>query len=564
MPSKFASSNAMGMPTSGLASRRAAQHITPLPLSDAARSGDVDAGAPTPRTSRSHLLAGLRTAPRTSTATNFPASPTVGASGQQAAFGRSNANAGHDGYYNAPRTAHPFFGGGGNSTQAASMGAQYTTADQNMRAPEIRIQDGPDEADYAQMVGINMYLAQQQQQLQQHLMNLQSMAQQSMAQQFQGRHDPLSQQQLQQQQYMMYAQQLQITQMQQQLAASQLPSMFAYVDPATGQQILLTPAQAAQLGNVNAGDMMASIQGASNAPMVQVSPPTEHQQPVHQQHQHQHQQNQHQHRHHQGQGQHGFRTGTPPKRFDSPVDTVPLPPPSANAFRRGHKKAPSLAHINSSLSAALSQDAPRSAGPRTPSFPQTPLTGGFMPGQNRAGEHPIRQPRNPPPMDELVAKPTAKHEGSKNFAARTRRSAVSSLVRAGLGRRNGTSSSIGSVATSPTSETADGLVSSPVMDDSDSERSGSGSLSGDIECSLPSSRSSASSTWGAIGSDRPSSRQKSRQSVDSVTSACDSDNGTFANVFKNAQRATKETSGSDVQRKGAKLVLTKAGVSTVA
>jgi hypothetical protein len=166
-------------------------------------------------------------------------------------------------------------------------------------------------------------------------------------------------------------------------------------------------------------------------------------------------------------------------------------------------------------------------------------------------------------MDELVAKPTAKHEGSKNFAARTRRSAVHNLVRAGLVRRNGTSSTLGSGSASPVSETAE-EVTSPVTDESDSERSGSGSLAGDIECSLPSSRSSASSTWGAIGSDRPSSRQKSRKSVDSVssvTSACDSDNSTFANVFKNAaQRAAKENAGQE-SRKGSMLVLTKNGAT---
>ncbi|KAA8572533.1 hypothetical protein EYC84_003143 [Monilinia fructicola] len=35
-----------------------------------------------------------------------------------------------------------------------------------------------------------------------------------------------------------------------------------------------------------------------------------------------------------------------------------------------------------------------------------------------AGEHPIRQPRGPPPIEELRARPTSLFEGSKNFASR--------------------------------------------------------------------------------------------------------------------------------------------------
>ncbi|KAJ3472365.1 hypothetical protein NLG97_g11050 [Lecanicillium saksenae] len=133
----------------------------------------------------------------------------------------------------------------------------------------------------------------------------------------------------------------------------------------------------------------------------------------------------------------------------------------------------------------------------------TPLTGGYGPGQGRAGEHPVRQPRGPPSLDELKAKPTAKHEGSKNFATRTRRSAVHNLVRAGIG---------------------------------------SGSLAGEEECT--SSRTSASGGWGAIGSDRPGSRQMGRKS-DSVDVT-----GSFANVFK------KDHDAIDLQRKAPRMVLT--------
>ena len=65
----------------------------------------------------------------------------------------------------------------------------------------------------------------------------------------------------------------------------------------------------------------------------------------------------------------------------------------------------------------------------------TPMTGTFGPGQARAGDHPIRQPRGPPSLEELVAKPTSNHEGSKNFVTRQRRRAVNNLVKAGLERR---------------------------------------------------------------------------------------------------------------------------------
>ena len=79
-------------------------------------------------------------------------------------------------------------------------------------------------------------------------------------------------------------------------------------------------------------------------------------------------------------------------------------------------------------------------------FPPTPLTGGFGPGAARAGEHPIRQPRNPPNLEELIAAPTAKHEGSKNFATRQRRAALGNLMRAGSVRRAVSGSSRGSPA----------------------------------------------------------------------------------------------------------------------
>jgi hypothetical protein len=591
----------MGVPTPGLGQRRATQRITPLPLGELRPSADVDAGAPTPRTSRSHLLAGLRTAPRTSTATNFPASPTVPTHGQhQAAFGRAGAGAGADGYYNAPRTAHPFSGGGSLQQQAAMAG--YTTAQplqqqqQQQQPPEIRIQDGQDhQMDTAHMA---ILLAQQQQQIEQQLQALQLLAVQQQQQMLQARADGSLSQQRQQR---MYAQQMQIAQLQNQLAAAQLPGMY-YADP--NQALLMAQMADAGMQGVPMAHLAEQQQQMHNMQQLQQLQQLQFQQQQQQQQLHHHHQQQLYANQMQGSAQTnasrapgGFRSGSPPKRFEPSADAVPLPPPSANAFRRAHKKTPSLA-LGTVLAAV--QDAPRSAGPRTPSFPQS----GHGPGQGRAGEHPTRQPRGPPPMEELAARPTSRHEGSKNFAARARRSAVSSLVRAGLDRRSNSgsaassaSSSVagGSGASSPTlldrplivqvpapAAVADALVHSPT-EDSDSERSGSGSLAGDadVECSLPSSRSSSSSTYGAIGSDRPSSRQKSRQSVDSVTSVatadsagavecCDDGNtstattaasSTFANVFKKAALPREKQAG---EARKAKLVLTRSGSTSQA
>ena len=211
---------------------------------------------------------------------------------------------------------------------------------------------------------------------------------------------------------------------------------------------------------------------------------------------------------------------------------------------------------------ATAEDGPKSAAlPKTAGFPMTPSVAGFGPGQARAGEHPVRQPRGPPPLDEIIAKPTTKFEGSKNFAARTRRNAVHNLVRAGMERRRAPGSS-GSM--SPVSPDHDVVFSVSSDNDSDSVHSVSGSLSGPLARGSP-----RTSLHGAIGSDRPSSRQKqhpavpqkkmSTDSYTSVTSAssdeCLSASDSFAAVFKNGG---KKPEVSEVQRKAPMLVLTSA------
>ncbi|KAM0280845.1 hypothetical protein ACHAQH_003875 [Verticillium albo-atrum] len=547
-------SNGLAMPASGLASRRGSQNLKPLSLASPP-AGQQENGVPTPRTSRSHLLAGLRTAPKSATASTFANSSSM-ASPTAQTFSNRNSIAGSiypqgTNTYNAPKTAMPQYGQQQGYSQMMNMNQhqQQFTTEQVLAPPEIHVddQDQMDPQLYAQLVATNMYLAQQQRALQQELLNIQVAAQQ-----FQGLNIGSAQQQMQiqQQQMAMYQHQQRVQSMQQSMLGvmgnqqqMQQQQVYAYVDPMTGQTKYYVDPNAGQANMAALIDQSQLAQGygsqqqtpQNNTPRVQVSPPAENNTTPF------------------------FRTTSPPKRNESPIDVAPLPPPSANAFRRGHKKIVSLAMPSLNNSLALSNDAPKSAGPRTASFPVTPLTGGYGPGQARAGEHPVRQPRGPPSIEELKAKPTTKHEGSKNFAARTRRSAVHNLVRAGRERRKGTGSSSGSM--SPVSESAEEM-NTPITDnESDSGRSGSGSLSGDMECSLPSSRTSTIGSWGAIGSDRPGSRQKTRKSLDSVSSAtsgCESErDNSFASVFKNAgQKAEVEI--AEGQRKAPMLVLTSA------
>ena len=101
---------------------------------------------------------------------------------------------------------------------------------------------------------------------------------------------------------------------------------------------------------------------------------------------------------------------------------------AAAAGSRRHRKTSSL----STCTIADAGEPPRTAVPK---LPATPMTATFGPG-HASGTHPIRQPRGPPSIEELKAKPTSKDEGSKNFATRQRRRAISRLVSAGIERRS--------------------------------------------------------------------------------------------------------------------------------
>ena len=133
----------------------------------------------------------------------------------------------------------------------------------------------------------------------------------------------------------------------------------------------------------------------------------------------------------------------------------------------------------------------------------------------------MRQPRGPPSLEELVAKPTSKHEGSKNFATRQRRRAVHNLVRAGNERRGETRSfgyhSSGGTNT-PSSE------KEFTFSDGDEGTVRSGSLS-----SKPSLGSLRAAANGAIGSERKERSSRERRSQDSPYSSTPTseDGGSF-------------------------------------
>ncbi|KAH7068299.1 hypothetical protein BKA63DRAFT_111762 [Paraphoma chrysanthemicola] len=472
----FQSQGGIGMPTSSFGSRGKGAALKRLSLASPPKVGTIaEDSVATPRTSRSHLLAGLRTAPKTPTSAQPPASApynqrqhNIGGNNPNR-FSRQNMNQG------VPQTAI------GNSFPAANQyNQQPMMYDQVLAPPSVQYDDSEMDPNIAaQLLATEMYLAQRQQQLQQQLLTL-------TAQQFgnMNMNGGMRQQQYPNTPYTpqmnAYGQQFQNPQIQE----TNQPGVYLVFNQMTGQyQYVVDP----NFQQDNGGEVQATNLSHSpppptpgfqrsppkvDTPLVQVSPPNE-----------------------INPSPWGVRSASPPKKSNTPPqDVIPLPPPSANAFRRGHKKNLSSLAVDAK---AQTPDGPKSAFVRPVGFPATPMTGTFGPGQARAGEHPVRQPRGPPSIEDLREKPTTKHEGSKNFATRQRRQAVGNLVRAGIGRRT---QRTGSGSASPDSDTF------PSSDnDSDSVRSGgSGSLSG--KPSIGSLRAVAN---GAIGSERKASKERS-------------------------------------------------------
>lgn len=490
----FAPNGGLGMPTNSFASRGKGASLKRLSVAAPPKVASIAENSvetPTPRTSRSHLLAGLRTAPKTPTSAQPPASAPYGQRQHNLGGAETARFGGRQGMNNqgVPQTAAIGSGFSGFNQYNNNGGQQQQMLyDQVLAPPQLQFDDGEMDPNIAaQLLATELYLAQRQQQLQQQLLNL-------TAQQFGTMNlgGGMRQQQFPNTpftpQMNAYGQQFQNTSVPQEtgqpglfLAFNQFTGQYQYVvDPSFHQPQQDSPNDIqAQAVSSNLSHSpppptpgFASSPPKVDTPTLQVSPP-----------------------HEINPSPWGSRSASPPKKsLTPPQDVVPLPPPSANAFRRGHKKTLSSLALDGKTETV---DGPKSAFTRPVGFPATPMTGTFGPGQARAGEHPIRQPRGPPPLEELQTSPTTKHEGSKNFAARQRRQAVNNLVRAGIGRRGQRAGSAGSA--SPDSENF------PLSDnDTDSVRSaGSGSLSG--KPSIGSLRAAAN---GAIGSERKASKER--------------------------------------------------------
>lgn len=379
----------------------------------------------------------------------------------------------------------------------------YTLPEQVLAPPAIETTGdlGADDDLYAELMSTNLFLAAQQQRLQQQLISVTAAAQQ-----FQGLSlgMPMGQQQpfpsLAMPGMGFYQQQLQQGVQPVVQPVPGQPGMYYVYNPLTGQQNYI-------YDNVTEEDAQEEVQSPN--PQIptfhaEVSPPPESVQSA----------------------MNRSHPPSPPQSSPSPPqDHAPLPPPSANAFRRGHKKSSSFgpAAPKGTIDTARANTS-ASGAPRTTAFPSTPATGTFGPGQGRAGEHPIRQPRGPPELEELVAKPTSKHEGSKNFAARQRRRAVHNLVRAGIERR-GESRSLGNNSSGGTNTPAS--EKEFAFSDGDDVTARSGSLS-----SRPSLGSLRAAANGAIGSERKERSSRERRSQDSpfnLATPASEDGGFFGN-----------------------------------
>ncbi|KAF2759012.1 hypothetical protein EJ05DRAFT_329446 [Pseudovirgaria hyperparasitica] len=473
----------LGMPGAGFASRGKGSQLKRLSVASppkVASISETQESVPTPRTSRSHLLAGLRTAPKT------PTGP-VPASAPYNQAQHRGYNDQYRGYGQAmPQTATGATFGSNGYGQQYGMSAQqqvYSLPEQVLAPPTMQYaQDEQTDPNFlAQLMATELFLEERRKQLQRQLLSLtnQGLPVDDHASYGQQYLNPTMGQQMSYQQQQFLAQQQQQAMNAVQVAFNPLTGQYQYVvDPSMQTQLASSPPPPTP--------SYTSSPPKTHTPTfrAEVTPPDEKVNPF-------------------------ARSSSPPKKSPSPqADVTPLPPPSANAFRRGHHKKVSSLALNSSADVV---DGPRSAITRPVGFPQTPQTGTFGPGQARAGEHPVRQPRGPPSIEELRAAPTTKHEGSKNFATRQRRHAVKNLVRAGIERRGVRSGSPGSMT--PVSET-------DMSYDSDSARSGS--LSG--KPSIGSLRAAAN---GAIGSERKE-LARNRSSADNVcyANSVSSDEGT--------------------------------------
>lgn len=449
----FSPTGGIGLPGSGFASRGKGTHIKRLSVAPSANIGSISEneadGNPAPRTSRSHLLAGLRTAPKISTNVGSASAPY-----SQTQFNNPSRGAG-GGFQSARPLPVPM-----NQQQNINSSSQlYSGPSQVLAPPSFTYSSGDangmDQQAYNHMMATNMYLAQRQQQLQQQLINVQAAAQQFQGMNLNGQQQyngsPVSPQ------TSYYSQQVQNGMQPIIQPVPNQPGIYSVYNPMTGQHSYY-PDPNTQFNNLPHSPPASAPD--SGPDMENPFSPRERSSP-------------------QSAAAAGWtRTFSPPRQSPSPPqDVTPLPEPSANAYRPGHRKS-----VSSVAHKSISLDASKASGLRSAGGPQTPINGTFGLGHGRAGEHPTRQPRGPPPLEELIASPTAKHEGSKNFATRQRRRAVFSLVRAGAERRSGR----------PLSANEDG-----VLPNQDSDTSASLSLDAD-SAGTPAGDLSATSSMGSL------------------------------------------------------------------
>lgn len=475
----FTPNGGIGLPGSGFASRGKASHIKRLSVAPSANMGPInenEADNPAPRTSRSHLLAGLRTAPKINTSLGPASAP----------YTQTLFNDNTYGGVNVPQTArtppsamHRQQYGGGNNNHN-NNGQLYSAPDQILAPPSFQQYgngdaSGMDPQAYNQMMATNMYLAQRQQQLQQQLMSVQAAAQQFQGMNMNGNQhfkgSPISPQ------TNYYNQQLQSGMQPIIQPVPNQPGLYSVYNPMTGQ-CSYYPDPSLQFNNLPQSPPASGPNSGheSDNPMF---PQRERTSPQS-----------------SGAAAAGWtRTFSPSRQTPSPPhDIAPLPEPSANAYRPGHRKS-----VSSVANRASFADGPKTGGLRSSGGLQTPVTGTFGLGHGRAGEHPTRQPKGPPPLEELVASPTSKHEGSKNFATRQRRRAVFSLVRAGAERRSGRPLSANGESATPAQE-------SDLSANSSSDADSAGMHSRDL-----SATSSVGNLKAAIGSEIKQMKERSRE-----------------------------------------------------
>jgi hypothetical protein len=519
--------NNIGVSGPGFATRGKSSNIKRLSVAPPPKISTIDETQQfnvnaAPRTSRGHLLAGLRTAPKSATIPQSNDRFGLGAS-KYADLPQNDR---------VPQTAtaaffpsHPH--GLNNNSSASQM---YALPEHVLAPPTIEIDhelEGQMGRElYNELVATNAHLAHQQRILQQQLLNITAAANQfgglslngGMSMNGQQIQSPLSP-----------AMGLYNHQFQQGIqpivqAVPNSPGVFSVYNPMTGQSSFVVDNQAQQQIVPTATaypetSQSSQTQAASSHFRQRLSPRLE-----------------------SSLSPSTNRARTPPKCTPSPPqDVEPLPPPSANAFRRGHKKGLSFTPSLKTNMEVSKTGAPRSAG-----FPQTPMTGTFGPGQGRAGEHPVRQPRGPPLLQELIDKPTSNHEGSKNFATRQRRRAVHDLVRAGRERQIETRQT-GSGSGSPGSEGESTF--SAFSSENDDLLASEASLS-----SKPSLSSLPAVANGVIGGER---KEKSRERM-SVNGSGDYSAGTWSGSFADAVGGKTVEAESETRRKSPMLVFSSA------